>query len=72
MTAQKEIKLGVFLWLVGISGCLWAALYITKHEGTVYLFFGSIFAMGLGLTWCGVFDLLCDEFEDEVKDSYEP
>lgn len=71
MTPPNEIKLGLSLWAVGIIGCLLTVFYVTKHEEVLYLFFGSILAMGLVLTWCGAFDLFCDDFEEEIKDSYE-
>ena len=70
MIPHKEIIIGFILWLTGASGCILTAFYVTKNEGVLYLFFGSILAIGFILIWCGVFDIVCDDFEGEIKDSY--
>jgi len=71
MTPPNEIKLGIGLWAVGIIGCLLTVFYVTKHEGVLYLISGCIFAIGIALTWCGAFDFFCDDFDEEIKDSYK-
>jgi len=70
MTPPNEIKLGIGLWAVGIIGCVLTVLYATEHEEVLYLISGSVLAIGTVFKWCGAFDLLCDDFDEEIKDSY--
>lgn len=70
MKPENELKLGAVLWVIGFVGCMLTSFYITKNAYILYSISGSSLAMGLVLIWCGAFDMFCDEFEDEVKNSY--
>lgn len=72
MKPINEVKLGLILWAFGVFGCLWTVLYVTKREELLFIIFGATAVMGFVLLICGVLDILTDDFEDEIKDSYDP